>query len=143
MHSMIVLCCLVVPFPIIQPPRTVQAGTPPTNGPTAPPKAPVEPKGDGSAFVVVCDAKPGQMIVLDSTGQWVSGVKVIKLDLEVGQVPSISCIIYEGQYRPSKPTTKTWVLTQIKTVSAADFQQMIDSLQTDPNAIRAMLKKGE
>jgi hypothetical protein len=70
----------------------------------------------------------------------VPSVKEIDIKFEVGKEASITCTIYEGVLKPSRPVTKTWTLAQMKTVSATEFQKMVDSLQTDPNAIKSLLK---
>lgn len=91
-----------------------------------------------SVFVVVCDGKPGQMVVLDSNGKWIPNVKNIEIKLEVGQPATITCVIYEGVLKPSNPPVKTWSLSQMKTMSNSEFQKLVDSLQTDPSAIKTI-----
>ncbi len=117
---------------------------------SGPPTAPADVKTDvgddtqkssGNAFVIACDAKPGQVLVLDTSGKWLSGVKEIDIKFEIGKEASITCTIYEGVLRPSRPITKTWILAQMKTVSSTEFQKMVDLLQKDPDAIKSLLKE--
>jgi hypothetical protein len=95
----------------------------------------------GGVFAIVCDSQPGKMLVLDSSGKWLSSVKSVEMRLEPGQPALVTCVMYEGTLKPSKPQIKSWTLSQIKSVSAAEFQQMVDAVQSNPEAIKEMLKK--
>lgn len=119
---------------------TTVTAQPPANDSKIDNKSDGDPKLVGSVFLIVCDAKPGQVIVLDQNGKWISSVKGVEIKFDVGKSPTITCVIYEGLFRPSNPQTKTWVLAQMKTVASSEFQKMVDSLQTDPEAIKSMLK---
>ena len=99
-----------------------------------------QPKSEGSVFAVVCDGKPGQMIILDSNGKWVPNVKNIEIKAEIGNQAVITCTIYEGVLKPTRPNVKSWTLSQMKTVTNSEFQKLVDSLQSDPEAIKSMLK---
>ncbi len=128
--------------PVVDPPAAKTKAKPPA--PTNPDTGSDNdqtPKASGNVFVIVCDAKPGQMIVLDGDGKWVPSVKGIEIKFDVGQSPTLTCTIYEGQFKPSRPQMKSWTISQMKTVSNAEFQRMVDSLQTDPEAIKSMLKE--
>jgi len=94
-----------------------------------------------SAFVIVCDSQPSKMLVLDSTGKWMSTVKSVDVKVEIGQPATITCTLYEGYLKPTKPQVRTWQLAQMKTVTATEFQQMVDAIQSNPDAIKDMLKK--
>lgn len=87
------------------------------------------------AFVVICDSSPDRIIVLDELGKWVHRVKEAEIRIE-GQVSTIKCLMYEGTFRPSNPEIKVWKLIQIKSVPDAEFQSLIDGLQTDPDAVK-------
>ncbi len=97
------------------------------------------------AYAIICESQPDRVIVLDSTGKWLANVKIVDIKLNVGSpiapAATMSCTMYEGQVKPSEPQVKTWRLIQLKTLSAHEFQQKIDSLQTDPNAIKTMAKE--
>jgi hypothetical protein len=97
-------------------------------------------KAISGVFVIACDSEPNKIIVLDATGKWLHTVKSVEVKFDIGHPVTITCQMYEGVLRPSRPETKSWRLAQLKTVTEADFQQMIDNLQTDPEAIRALLK---
>lgn len=93
------------------------------------------------AFIVTCDSQPSKTIVLDSDGKWISNVKSVEVKFDIGGSGGIiTCVMYDGLIRPTKPTVKSWILGQMKTVPAAEFQQLIDNLQVDPEAVKAFLK---
>lgn len=97
----------------------------------------------GAIYVIADESSPGKIIVLDASGKWLPTVREIRQDVTLinGQNPTIVCTMYEGTYRPTKPVVKTWQLAQSKTVASHDFQQMIDSLQTNPEALRTTIRK--
>lgn len=97
----------------------------------------------GSVFLIACDSQPNKVLVLDSTGKWLSAVKSVEIKFEIGQPVVITCTLYEGYLKPTKPQVKSWQLAQMKTVAPTEFQQMVDSVQSNPDAIKDMLKKGE
>lgn len=88
-----------------------------------------------SAFVIICDSKPNQIIVLDSTGEWLPTVRQAYIAIEIGKPSTIVCSMWSGQFKPTNIASKTWSLSQIKTVSVTQFQIYIDKLQIDPLAI--------
>ncbi len=94
-----------------------------------------------SAFVIVCDSAPGKVIVLDKDGKWISTTKAVDVRFIIGHEATISVVIYEGIVKPSKPEIRVWHLAQLKSVSALEFQKMVDNLQTDPTAIGATIKE--
>lgn len=99
------------------------------------PVTPVAPTN--SVFIIVCDAKPGQILVLDSTGTWLSTVRDAKIEFIIGEnTPKVTCTMWSGPLKPTKPDVKSWDLAQLKSVTDAEFQKMVDSLQVDPEAIR-------
>ena len=96
----------------------------------------------GSILVIVCDSKPEKLLVLDATGKWIPAVQSVELKLEIGRTtPKAICTLWSGPIKPTNPEVKTWDLAQLKSVSAAEFDKMIDSVQTDPDAIKKMLTK--
>jgi hypothetical protein len=100
-----------------------------------------QPKTDpASAFLIVCDAQPARVILLDANGKWVPTVKSVEIKFDLGGVNTITCVLYEGPLKPTAPIIKTWVLSQMKSVTAVEFQKMIDSLQSSPEAIKTSLK---
>ena len=102
--------------------------------PAAPDKTPVA--TENSVFIIICDEKPGQAFVLDSTGKWLSTVRDVTISFTIGQkVPSVICTLWSGPFKPSNPEVKAFELMQLKSVTNAEFQSMIDALQTDPDAI--------
>lgn len=104
----------------------------------------IEPKVEnGSAFLIVCDAQPNKVLVLDSNGKWIPNVKGIELKLDIGAGSVVvSCTIYDGIVKPSKPQIRIFTVTQMKTTNAVEFQQLIDDLQSNPDAIKNFLKNG-
>jgi len=88
-----------------------------------------------SVFMIVCDAKPGQLLVLNEKGEWISTVKAVEINMEIGKKATVSCTMWSGQFKPTNPDSKTWELQQLRSVSAAQFQTYIDKLQVDPAAI--------
>lgn len=97
----------------------------------------------GTVFLVVNDSHPSNIIALDDNGKWISSVKAIEMKFEIGAPVLVSCTMYEGVIKPSKPLIKTMTLAQLKTVSALEFKTMIDNLQTDPEAVKTMLMKSK
>jgi hypothetical protein len=96
-------------------------------------------------FVIVCDAKPGRWLVLDSTGKWISAVQIVDLGpISIGDTtPKITCTMWSGPIKPNNPIIKTWNLAQLKSVTEPEFQEMLDSLQADPDAIRRRVEEEE
>lgn len=86
-------------------------------------------------FIIFTDSKPDQVIVLDDNGIWMPDVKSIKIEMEIGQQPTCSCVMWSGYYKPSNPFKQTWSLKQARSVDPEKFQSMIDDLQKDPSAI--------
>jgi hypothetical protein len=99
----------------------------------------VKQEADRSAFLVVCDTSPSKIIVLDDTGKWLHRVRETEIKIDTNA--TMKCIMYEGHYRPSNPEIKTWRLAQIKTVTEAEFQSMINNLQNDPDAVRKQMSQ--
>lgn len=88
-------------------------------------------------FVIVCDAKPSQWLVLDSTGKWIPSVRAVDVTLTIGDnAPKATCTMWSGPIRPKNPIVKNWTLAQLKSVTEEEFSEMLDSLQDDPEAIR-------
>jgi hypothetical protein len=99
------------------------------------------PRLDGElqpVFLVICDSSPSKIIVLDDTGKWLHRVRDTEIKID-GSTPIIKCTLYEGHYRPTSPEIKVWRLNQIKTVSETEFQNMINKLQSDPEAVKKIL----
>lgn len=95
------------------------------------------PAAANSVFIICCDAKPGQILVLDSTGKWLSTVRDAEIKFTIGEtVPTVKCTMWSGPFKPTNPEVRNWTLAQLKSVTATEFQQMVDSLQSDPEAIR-------
>lgn len=96
----------------------------------------------GSILVIVCDSNPEKWLVLDSDGKWIHAVRSIEVKLEIGKsTPRAICTMWSGPIRPTNPEIKTWDLSQLKTVSPTEFDQMVDSVQSDPEAIKKRLSK--
>jgi hypothetical protein len=124
----------------VQPPPTL--GSPQDPTPEKPAEKRTEaPASPGEAYVIVCDSNPSRVIVLDSQGKWISGVRTVEIKFEITQPATLQCLVYEGSIKPTKPPIKTWKLAQLKSVPTAEFQKMIDELQENPDGIRSMLKK--
>jgi len=95
-----------------------------------------------NAFVIVCDSRPNQIIVLDAQGKWIPTVQSATIKVEIGHSPQITCVMWSGLFKPTNPETKVWTLAQMKSVTAQQFQQYVDQLQTDPSAIARSLSGG-
>lgn len=96
----------------------------------------------GAILVIVCDSNPEQILVLDSDGKWIPSVQSIEVKLEIGRsTPKAICTMWSGPLKPKNPEVKIWNLSQLKSVSASEFEQMVDSVQTDPEAIKKRLTK--
>ncbi len=91
--------------------------------------------------MVACDSDPNKVILLDQNGRWLSTVKSVEMKFDIGQPITVTCMMYEGVIKPSKPQIKSWQLVQLKTVPVAEFNQMLDTLQSDAEAIKSMLSK--
>lgn len=100
-----------------------------------------EPEEVQSVFIIACDVEPKKIIILDNTGKWLNDVKSVNVIFAGGVPPIVTCTIYRGFVRPTRPEIKTWKLAQFKSVNTEDFQSMIDGLQTDPNAVTKILDK--
>jgi hypothetical protein len=89
-----------------------------------------------TAFVILCDENPSQIIVLDSNGAWMPGVRTAAISVEIGKpVAKIVCTLWDGPFRPTNPQTMNLQLSQIKSVSVDEFQDYVDKLQNDPMAV--------
>lgn len=89
--------------------------------------------GGKSVFMIVCDASPDKYIVLDQDGKWLPNVKQAQVRFDLGKAPMMTCTMYSGVYVPTNPEVKMWRLAQIRSVSTAEFQRTIDSLQSNPS----------
>lgn len=97
-------------------------------------------QGSGSILVIVCDSKPEKLLVLDAAGKWIPSVQSIEVKLEIGRTtPKAICTLWSGPIKPTKPEVRTWDLAQLKSVSSSEFDQMVDQVQSDPEAIRKRL----
>lgn len=96
-----------------------------------------------SVFILMCDASPEKVIVLDTSGRWISKAREIEIKLGGGGMAAVKCVMYEGAYKPRNPLVKTWKLGQISTVSENRFQEMIDNLQNDPEAVKKLINVQE
>lgn len=85
-------------------------------------------------FVIVTDSKPDQIIVLDDKGKWISNVREVRLAMNLGSPAQCTCTMWDGFFRPTTPLEQKWPLKQLKSVTATEFQGMIDKLQSDHNA---------
>lgn len=101
------------------------------------PDTPAPPVANDSVFIIVCDAQPSQVLVLDSNGKWLSSVRTIEMTLVIGDTsPKVKGTMWSGPIKPKTPIVKTWTLAQLKSVTEEEFTEMVDSLQGDPDAIR-------
>ncbi len=94
------------------------------------------------AYLVVCDSDPSKIIVLDVTGKWLSEVKTASIVIKIGSPATLRCELYSGSIRPSRPNIMNWDLAQVQSVTNADFQSMIDNLQTDPTYVKRSREAG-
>jgi hypothetical protein len=118
----------------------VTSSTTGTSQPQAIPR--LDNQTSGSILVIVCDSNPEKWLVLDSDGKWIHAVRSIEVKLEIGKsTPKAICTMWSGPIRPTNPEIKTWDLSQLKTVSPVEFDQMVDSVQSDPEAIKKRLSK--
>jgi len=92
-----------------------------------------------SVFCIICDSEPSKFIILNQDGQWIPDVQSAIFAFESNKTAEITCIIWVGPYKPTKPTTKTWSLDQIMTVSKDVFDKYVDDLQKDPGAVAKSL----
>ena len=105
--------------------------------PAPDPPAPVDTPANNDVYVIVCDAEPGQMVVLDSNGVWLSSVRTVEITFTIGASnPKAKCTMWAGPIRPNNPVVENWNLAELKSVAAEEFQEMLDSLQTNPEAVR-------
>ena len=103
--------------------------------PTATPKS--TPKIESEfVYIIVCDAKPDQILLLNNNGVWLQTVRSVDIKFSIDIPPTVTCTMWSGPYRPTNPEVKIWGLSQIKSVNITEFQDMVDSLQSDPEAIR-------
>ena len=89
--------------------------------------------GGKSVFMIVCDESPDKYIVLDQDGKWLPTVKNAQIRFDLGKAPMMTCTMYSGIYVPTNPDVKMWRLAQMRSVSMAEFQRTIDSLQSNPS----------
>lgn len=117
-----------------------ESADPPNNAATQPPENPLprldDVKPPESVFLIVCDANPDKIIVLNGQGKWIPTVKEAMIKFQTGIKPKITCMMYSGFYKPTNPEVKVWQIAQLKSVTPVEFQQMIDSLQKDPESIK-------
>jgi hypothetical protein len=88
------------------------------------------------AFLVLCDAAPGQLIVLDSQGNWIPDVKSVSITIGIDNKSEMTTVAYVGVIKPTNPKTKTYELVQVKSVSKQQFTGIIDGLQSDPAYVK-------
>lgn len=92
---------------------------------------------------IVCDENPNRIIVVDEHGKWMATVReTTTITTANPDSPvMVTCVMYEGLIKPSQPLTKTWRLASEKSLSAAEFQQLIDALQNDQEAVKKLIAK--
>ena len=73
---------------------------------------------------------------LDDDGEWIPQVKSINIKMAIGEAPVCVCTMWNGFFKPSNPAIAEFPMKQARSVTAKEFQTMIDELQTDPFAIR-------
>jgi hypothetical protein len=95
--------------------------------------------GVKAVFCIICDAEPSKFIILDQDGQWVPDVHSAVFTFEPNKTAEITCTIWVGPYKPTKPTEKTWKLEQMMTVPKDQFSKYVDELQADPKAVAKTL----
>jgi hypothetical protein len=88
------------------------------------------------AFLVMCDAVPSQLIVINSNGEWIPHVKSVIINININGVTELIAKSYKGVIEPSNPETKTYELAQIKSISQQQFTAIIDGLQQDTSYVR-------
>lgn len=116
-------------------PRLDEDAKDPPTAPTTTPK-PTPEMGKEFVYIIVCDAKPDQILLLNNSGVWLQTVRSVDIKFSIDIPPTVTCTMWAGPYRPTNPEVKVWGLSQIKSVNITEFQDMVDSLQTDPEAIR-------
>ena len=93
-----------------------------------------------TVFLLICESDPQLLCVLDNKGNWINEVRSAKINFTIGEgKPQIECTMWAGPFKPSKPKVITWDLIQIKSIDKQKFQTIIDSLQSDPSAVRKMI----
>jgi hypothetical protein len=84
--------------------------------------------GAEECYVVFCESDTRKCLVFDSSGNWIRQVRVMHLAMEYPNKAYVALQQWEGVYRPTKPGTKSLYVGKITSISAAEFQKMIDDL---------------
>lgn len=80
-------------------------------------------------LLLVNEAKPQQIIVFDSNGEWLSGVQEVNVRIEISASGiKADCLSWKGILRPTNPNSFTASVKEIKSVSDVVFQEQLAKL---------------
>ncbi len=80
-------------------------------------------------LLLINEAKPQQIIVFDSNGEWLSGVQEINIKVEISASGiKANCLSWKGILKPTNPSSFTASVKEIKSVSDAAFQEQLTKL---------------
>jgi len=118
--------------PAAQTPTLEQTPTAPTLAPPATKPA----KPTNKILLITCDAAPGQMVVLNSRGDWLPLVREVSIAFSVNGPVTARCTSWAGIIKPKTPSIEIYDLSQIKSVPQESFDKIISGLQEDMSFIR-------
>ena len=90
----------------------------------------VEPPEKASVAVVFSKTDLRRVIIISSSGEWVSDAKEVEIKLNVAdnKRPKLICTMYKGSFKPSNPELKEWEVDKIMIADDKEFQDVVDSL---------------
>ncbi len=90
----------------------------------------VAPPADGVATcnVVFCQTDTRKCLVFDEKGKWMRSVRLLQIAMRYPDKAYVALKMYDGIYEPSNPRVEKRFVDNIKSVTVAEFQKMIDDL---------------
>ena len=71
------------------------------------------------------------VIVLDQNGNYMPDVREVYLWIRVANsVPAVRLYLWKGIYRPSNVRSELWSVRNVKIITAAEFQKLVDRYET-------------
>jgi hypothetical protein len=87
----------------------------------------VDVPAEGVCRVTFCTDDLRRILIHDAKGSLVINARSVDLKIaRIGELPIVTCKIYDGIFEPTGAPTKTWKLAEMRFVEAADFQKLVD-----------------
>lgn len=82
-------------------------------------------------LIMVNGTDPSKVLVYDEQGKWLAGIREVKIDLTIGEGITAKCTSWKGVMRPKSPKVKTYPVKEVRSVSATEFEEKLDELQSE------------